>query len=388
VGVTAATLNGNRVTDARLAIPAWGASYADVTVDGSVQLSGAVTLVVADLTVQCTVLSGGPAGDASRSYFRVVAGAGGWGKSIPKRSYANDAGVKLTTVLGDAAGEVGETIDTTTVDPTARLGPYWTRPAGPACRLLEVFSPNAWYIGEDGKTRLGARPATKLAAQAARTSELDLARGTLTLASPTISGILPGLVVDGLTVVDVEHTFDAKDGLRSKVWGKQAGGTSRRLAAFRALFDQLDPDRMFRGVYEYRIVTQEGERLNLQAVRVSTGMPDLKRAVVRPGVPGCKASHFLGSRVLVGFVDADPSRPVVLAFEDAEGPGFVPPSLGLAGGGAAVGRVGDSVQVTLNSTEVGSIIAPGGSGGACTLPGGSLTLTGQITAGSSKVTSG
>lgn len=381
------TLNANRLTDARLSIPAWGASYHDVTLDAEVLLSGAVTLAVADLTVKCTVIAGGPA--AGRSFYRLVAGAGGWGKTLPKTSYANDAGVKLSTVLGDAAKAVGETLDLSTVDPAARLGPAWTRPEGPACRLLELLSPNAWYVGEDGKTRLGQRPKTALKTAAARTSQLDLARGTLTLASDSIAGILPGIVVDGLEAVDVEHEVSAKGGLRSKLWGRRSlGGNSRLLAAWRSISEQLDPDRKFRGVWEYRIVQQEGERLNLQPVRVSTGMPDLQRVYVRPGLPGCKATHKLGARVLVVFVDVDPARPAVLNFEDAEGGGFLAIELDLAGGGAAVGRVGDTVHVTIDSSIATQIIAPAGTvGGPCTVTA-PVTVSGTIISGSSKVTSG
>ena len=103
---TAPTLNGHKVTDARVTIPAWGVWYADVAIDGEVALSGAATLVVADLTLSGTVLSGGPS--TGRSHFRVVGGEGGWGKLLKKRSYANDAGVKLAKILGDAAFEVGE----------------------------------------------------------------------------------------------------------------------------------------------------------------------------------------------------------------------------------------------------------------------------------------
>jgi hypothetical protein len=87
----------------------------------------------------------------------------------------------------------------------------------------------------------------------------------------------------------------------------------------------------FRGLYEYRVVTQEDERLNLQAVQVALGMPDIRRAFVRPGVAGCRADVALGSRVLVAFVNADPARPVVVGFEDAEGAGFAPGRLDLVG---------------------------------------------------------
>ncbi len=350
MSIAATTLNGNRCTDVRCTIPAWGTSYHDVSLDVEVSLAGAVTLMVSDLTVHGTILSGGPA--VGRSFYRVVSGAGGWGKNLPKTSYANDLGVKLGAVLGDAASAVGETLDTTSFVDVA-IGPSFVRRAGPACRLLEQLAPSAWYIGEDGKTRLGARPATTLAAKAARVSQKDLARGTLTLASETIATILPGITVDGLTAIDVEHEVSLKGGLRTKLWGTQGGAASRRLSALRKILDQLDPNRNFRGVTEYRVVTQNGERLNLQPVRVSTGMPDLSRVYVRPGVPGCRASVTLGERVLVGFVDSDPSRPYVSNHEDAEGAGFVPISLTLAtgiGGGSAVGRMGD--QVTLTTTQI------------------------------------
>lgn len=378
--IATASLAGNRVVDACSTIPAWGASYHDVVLDKEVTLSGKVVFTLADLLVKGTVLSGGPA--ITQSFYRVVSGAAGWGKTIPKRSYANDIGIKLSTVLGDAASECGETIDPSTVDPKVTLGPSWVRKEGPACRLLEQLSPNAWFVGEDGVTRLGKRPAGKLSSPATRTTQVDLARGTVTLASESIVNILPGLVVNGLEAIDVEHEYSAKGALRSKIWGRRGVGNSRRLAALRVILDQLDPDRAFRGLYEYRIVTQEGERLNLQPVRVSTGMPDLRRVFVRPGIPGVSALYSLGARVVVGFVDADPARPVVLAFEDAEGNGFLPALLKLAGGGPAVGRVGDVITITQAQLTAATAQA-GGNPVMITTP-----LQGTISSGSSKVTSG
>ncbi len=378
--IASATLNGNKVIELRSTIPAWGASYHDVTIDVQVTLSGSVTLKVADATFRCTVLSGGPA--LVGSFYRLVAGSAGWGKTLVKRSYANDAGVKLSTVLGDAASEAGEQLDAATVDNTVRLGPAFVRPAGPACRILEIVAPNAWYIGEDGKTRLGQRAKSTLSTTIQATSLVDLARGTVTIASDAIVTLLPGLQVKGLDIVDVEHEMSAKAGLRSKLWGRRSGGNDRRLAAWRAIVDQLDPDRMFRAIYEYRIVSQSGNRLNLQPVRVSTGMPDLLRVPVRPGVPGTNAVYLAGSRVVVGFVDADPSRPSVLSFEDPDGSGFVPTSVSLAGGGPAVGRVGDAIQISVAEWNAASPVA-GSSPVTISNP-----MNGTIHSGSSKVTSG
>jgi hypothetical protein len=324
-----ATLNSNRVTHVRVNIPAWGAWHADASVDGEVTLTGAVTLVVADLTLKGTVISGGAS--KGRSHFRIVGGAGGWGKSIAAKSYTNDAGVKTWSVLNDAASAVGEAVDALTVPSSLRCGPLFVREAGVAARVLEQLSASNWYVGEDGVTRLGKRATKTYAGVASRTEDIDLARGTVTLASESIATLLPGVVVDGLEAVDVEHEMSPA-GLRTTIWGKQSSGTSRRLSAMRDIFEQLDPNRKYRGVTEYRVVTQSGDRLNLQPVRVSTGMPDLRNVEVRPGVPGCRAEVQLGSRVLVSFADGDPGRAVVLGFEEWSGEGFAPTTLKLHGG--------------------------------------------------------
>lgn len=315
-----ASLADRRVTSARVTLPAWGRWYADATVDGEFDLTGRVTLKVADLTLSGTILSGGK--DKGRSFFRVVAGAGGWGKNIAAESYDDDAGVKLSTIIGDAARAAGETIDASTLPSSARIGPRYARKAGPASSVLELHAPRGWYVDEQGTTRIGARPASTLIVKATH-GPVNLARGTVELASDSIATILPGLVVDGLEAVDVVHEL-TESKLRSTIWGARTNGSSRMLDAFRTILEQLDPDRKFRGVTEYRVVTQEGEFLNLQPELVSTGMPDLPRVHVRPGVSGCRSDVMLGSLVLVGFVNADPSRPYVAHFEGADGEGFIP----------------------------------------------------------------
>ena len=69
-----ATLNSILATSARVYLPAWGVWYAEVDLDGEHTLTGTVSLVVADLTLVGTVLSGGP--ENGRSHYRVVAGKG------------------------------------------------------------------------------------------------------------------------------------------------------------------------------------------------------------------------------------------------------------------------------------------------------------------------
>lgn len=352
MGVTKATLAGHRATSASVNIPAWGCWFADATLDEEVTLAGEVSLVLNDLTLKGTVVSGGPY--KGRSSFRIAGGSAGWGKSIKAQSYTSDAGVKMLTVLADAATAAGEKLDAATV-PKSSIGPSFVRPEGPAARVLENLSQGAWYVGEDGVTRLGRRAAKKLEGSFTH-GTLDRSRGTVQVIAESIAKILPGVIVDGLEAVDVQHEV-GKDGLRSTIWGKAStAGTTRAIEAFRKILDQLDPFRKFRGVFEYRVVTLEGERVNLQPVRVSTGMPILRRVRIRPGVAGCKATSHLGARVLVAFVDSDPTRPEVVSHEDADGEGFLPTALALDASVAV--RLGAGARPAIGAGDLAGGIWP------------------------------
>lgn len=326
MGLTAsATLAGHRATYARAAIGAWGCWYADASLDGDVELAGPVDVVIADLTLRGTVLSGGPTEPkGGRSHFRIVGGAGGWGRTIAAKPYANDAEVKLTSVVNDAAKACGESIDPATVPLTERLGPAFVRVEAAASRVLELVRPRNWFVGEDGMTRLGRRPAVPYTEVATRVMS-DPAARTVVLAATAIAKLVPGAVVDGIEAVDVEHELSPDGGLRTTIWGPaHAGGSTRRLEALWRIFEHLYPGRKYSGVYEYRVVTPAGKRVNLQAVRVSMGLPDLERVPVRAGVAGSDVTLIPGSRVLLSFIDQSPTRPFVFAFEDAEGAGFLP----------------------------------------------------------------
>jgi hypothetical protein len=354
-----ATIAGVRATSVRAWFSAWGNWHADFTLDGEHTLTGRVEAKLRDLTLSGTVLSGGPA--KGRSFYRIIGGAGGWGRTLPSKNYADDGGVKLSKIIGDAASEVGETV--AGIGSTDRVGPGFTRDEGPASRVLEQYCSQAWYVDELGVTRIGKRTGTTLGVGVPRTSQVDLARKTVTLAPTSLAGLMPGVIVDGLEAVDVIHDINAS-GIRTEVWGASSY-TTRRLEPLQMLLEQLDPFRQYRGIFEYRVVTLEGSRANLQAVRASSGMPDLRRVRVWPGVAGCEAQLELGSRVVVEFLDADPSRPVVTHFEDAEGEGFVPVVLKLAGGADFVALAAlVATQLTSLKAAINGAAVSAGDGGA------------------------
>ncbi len=336
-----AALDGNTVTKARVTVPSWGCWWASLDLAEPVELAAGtrVSLVIAGQTFSGTVMSGGAF--SGRAAYHVAGGAGSWGKALPSKPYSDDGGVRLQTVLGDAAREVGETLGAV---PSTSLGPHYARRAGAmASAVLNGFAPRGWYVDFAGVTQIALRAATTYTGSAPRV-RVDPAFGVYELAVDSLEGLLPGVSVDGSApATDVEFSL-TPERLTAKVYA--AGGPdSERLALWRRMFEALDPLARYRATYEFRVVTQTGERLNLQPVRVASGMPDLANVPVRPGMAGLKARVQLGELVLVAFADGDPSRPQVIAHDAPDAPGWMPLALEL-GGPAALGvaRLTDAVQ--------------------------------------------
>lgn len=331
------TANGRTITHARTQFAAWGVWYVDVTLDSPEAISGSVDLELNDLRLKGTVLSGGAF--SGRAKARIVGGAGGISRTVAPRGYANDAGVKVSTIVRDVADECGETF----IAPSSStsVGNAFARPEVPGGRVLELVAPRAWYVGEDGAIRLGRRAARSLPSSASILSR-DEATGVVTIAGEELAPLLPGLTIEGREAVDIEHEISPGK-VRTRAWLARAGESSRQHEALRRLIVAAFPDLKFRGVTEYRVDGASGKRLNLTPVRQSSGMPSLLRVPVRPGIPGADADHAVGSKVLVSFIDADPARPCVTSFEDARSEAFVPDELRFAEGTKGVARKDDEV---------------------------------------------
>jgi len=331
-------VNDSTVTSCAVQIPAWGIWWADVELDEPTVLAGSVTLSLPGLSLVGTIMSGGEW--QGRARYRIAGGAGQWGKTLIPLAYSNDMGIPIAAIIADAAESCGETFDPTGVAGT--VGPAWVRAAGPAARTLELLAPRAWYVDIDGVTRLGARAAAQWGGEGTVTL-VDEAASVVELAADDLAGLVPGAIVEGPEAVDVRHTL--RDGvLRTTLWGER-GASSRLGSSLARLVAMLTSDLRFRGLWSYRVIAQSGESLDLQPERGSSGMPILQRVRPRYGVPGASAEHTLGSMVLVAFVDGDPAKPVVVAGDDPDAPGFVPAEIHL---GTALGhavRYGESVTV-------------------------------------------
>lgn len=338
-----ATLNGAPIDRGEIQIPGVGTWWAEVEiadVDEPAAEGDRVTIAIGTTPLVGTVMAGGLAN--GRTTYRIAAGGGAWGRVIPRHAYHNDAGVSQRSIALDAAAAAGETLDAAAFA-GLRTGPHFARAEAPASAVLNVLAPRNWHVGLDGVTRRGLRPATEYTGAGTITRE-DAAGRVIRVDSDDVSGLVPGVTFGGSRpATDVEITIE-RDRVSTLVYAGQPALGSRRLAAFARILDALDPQRKYRGTYEFRVVSQAGERLNLQPVRTSSGMPDLANVPVRPGMAGLRATVLPGERVLVCFADCDPSRPQVFAHEEPGSPGWMPLTLELGGPGAlGVARMTDPV---------------------------------------------
>jgi hypothetical protein len=185
-----ASLNDSRVIRAQVSIPRNGIWIADVWLSEPAELSGAVTLKIADLTLLGRVAWGSTHTRASA--YRLEGAGAGWRTIVAAQHYRNDLGVKASKVLGDLATKVGESL----VDaPTTVLGTSWVRARGPASRTLQaIVGRTGWYVASDGRTLVGSRPTGTVAAN------YDLISYDPERVSGTLATEQPGLVLPGLTV--------------------------------------------------------------------------------------------------------------------------------------------------------------------------------------------
>lgn len=123
--------------------------------------------------------------------------------------------------------------------------------------------------------------------------------------------------------------------------------SSRLFDQFRKLVGELLRPTVFLGSYAYRVVDLDEGIADLQFIAVTRGptLPDLS-VPLWSGVPGVEGDPQLGSSVLVRFVNGDPARPYVEAYEGLSTPGFLPTRVNLdASSSVTVGGSASSVAL-------------------------------------------
>jgi hypothetical protein len=182
----------SRIVSARITLPAWGAAVGDAQLADDAAVPARATLTIGNLALVMTARRGGGAAGAfagSRG-LRLVAGADGWRQTCPRQFYADPLGIKLATVLRDAAVKVGESVALSSAYASRAVGVFWSREEAPASRTLKNTIGNAWWIDALGVTQIGERPTTRITSAFVPT--FDPARGQWTIATEDPLSWRPG----------------------------------------------------------------------------------------------------------------------------------------------------------------------------------------------------
>ena len=353
-----ANVNGETCLEVSWHVPNVGPWWADVVFELQPNLPSAVVLALGDLRLLGTVaeIENGTFGTQRRS--RVVAGAGGWSILVTPQHYHNDAGVRALAVAQDAARLAGETLGD--FAPAAdTIGNDYVRRAGPASRVLEdVIGSVPWWVDYDGDTIVGARATEEAAPDDYQVLDFDPRENLVTLAIDDLSAVGIGSILsEGLdapvTIFELEIMVSAQES-RTIAWvGGTAGGRSRITELFRGIARRTTDtaDRLY-AKYRYRVVRMSGSKVELQAVSQAAGLPDLIPVSQRPGVAGAHSKLPGAMRVIVEFIEGDPTMPIVTAYEGKDGSGHETDELDLSVATTLrLGSDGASEGVTLGDSH-------------------------------------
>jgi hypothetical protein len=342
------SLGGHPVACVMLTIPYGGIWSATVDlIDEAAKLPTPTQLVIGGSTCVCAPSVQGAF--ALQRRVRVEGGYGGWRRPLPARGYDNDANVKASRVAQDAAQEAGEVIGSF-AGGVERLGVDYARKAGLASTALDRAAQGAtWWVGLDGVTHVGTRPTSRPPRDAYELLDYNAREqvailGLEDLTEVGVGSILsdPRLEAD-VTVRGLEVTI-TPDMIRARAWCSPDGEVSPLADALKAIADRCAPGELW-GKYRYRVISMTADRVNVQAVRKRTGLPDLLTVSMWPGAAGLHAVLAPGSECVVEFLDGDPGQPVITHFAGKDGVGHVPVSLSLCGGSSRVAAVGSTVTV-------------------------------------------
>lgn len=129
----------------------------------------------------------------------------------------------------------------------------------------------------------------------------------------------------------------------------------RMLAALRALIRAEFPRLAYLGLYEYVVQAADGLTVDASPTDTTIPMPSITKIPIYTGLPGTLCTPAIGSKLVVCFLNGDPTRPTIIGAFDGNNLATFP-LIFIAGGlpiqGAA--RVGDAVGpflVTSGSTK-------------------------------------
>lgn len=292
--------------------------------------AGRVTLVSVDgIALVGTVDAEHSGVFADKRHVRIVGGADGWRKNVRSQHYNSSIGVQLREVATTTAAEVGELV-VMLVEKVVGLD--FARREDVAS---QVFADAAvdWWVGVDGATRVGKRPSLP-APDGFRVLDWDAAASTMTFKASVL--VEPGtVIVDerfGRRVVRRVEAVVSNGSVTGTLWVSDSdapiGSGSEFVDALRSVARKATNIESAR-FYEYRVIEMQGDRVALQVVDTTDGVPDLIPVSVWAGISGYKAMLRPSSHCLVGFRGGKASAPFIAFYEPPEADGWRPVELDL-----------------------------------------------------------
>jgi hypothetical protein len=184
-------LNGARVVAVDVQTPYYGAFVADVELALPGIFSGPQVLTIGNLVLTCSTLRAGSF--AGQYKARLFGGFGGWPKKLSAQAYQNAGGILASTILQDAATNVGERVamlDDSTV------GQFWTVEARAAAYQLRTLAPLWWIDPATGVTQVltepcATRPPSTITSDF-EALEANLGKGSFTITTEDPASWQPG----------------------------------------------------------------------------------------------------------------------------------------------------------------------------------------------------
>lgn len=318
-----ATLGGEPTSEIELDESGSGPWFGRVRLQStSATIGSRVVIVVDGQTWRGTVVGGQMW--ANGVELHVVAGAGQLDRPLRTPIHrSDDAGVKLSYVLGALAGATGETIQLRGTDRS--LGNYWTilGTESAAEALDRIGTP--WKVDRDGVVRVGTLPAVPRITAQYKVERADPSFDRL-IAAPIDPETLNSFQLGSSFEADeLERPIVAHDlrivetGGALRIWVNYGPYDNVRSAMARAGWNAS----ILRSAYPYHVVSEDGvdpsvALVTAQSLYPQISLPDMVRIPKLTGSAGVHSILAPNHEVLIGFEAGDPSRPFVVGYKSNE----------------------------------------------------------------------
>jgi hypothetical protein len=188
-------LSGVLVVTMRLVIPWSGLWHADLALVQTTNVAGPQILNLIGVPWSCAYARA--VDFAGQRGVRVVAGAGGWGKTIPAKQYGQGT-IATQQVCSDAAMACGEPSPVIDASVPSTVGAAFLRQSGPASLVLQQKLGDSWWADTTGTVQ--TKPRTGSVSSAFVATHVVGAEGWYEIATEFPGDWMPGVAFSGPTV--------------------------------------------------------------------------------------------------------------------------------------------------------------------------------------------